>query len=359
MPKQSQGPRLVKRKGRPNWFIRYIDDKARQQKDISTGFTNREEAEEKLEEFLRDRRTKRIGLAVMHNQFTVAQALDDYAHFKMGSKSAERLSYSIEHLLGFWRDQTIDHVNIETVELYRQKGISSNRAQSTIRRELIDLRSAINHAANMNRVVPIKFPKLPKDAEPRTRWLNEGEFAKLLWAAGRNYRAKFTLRIFLIIAFYTGARKSAIMELEWNQIDFANNTMNFNKQGVEQSNKQRAFIPMPPEVRRFLLRRYERYGHLAQFVFHQKKKPNIRVKHIDKGFRAAVKLAGFTDVTPHTLRHTRISLLLQSGERQINVSNYVKVSQPTIDKVYGHHSNTDLQDMARRLGRTQKVHTTK
>lgn len=74
------------------------------------------------------------------------------------------------------------------------------------------------------------------------------------------------------------------MELEWDQIDFANNTTNFNKQGVEQSNKQRAFIPMPPEVRRFLLRRHERYGHLAQFVFHQKKKPNIRVKHIDKGF---------------------------------------------------------------------------
>ena len=171
-------------------------------------------------------------------------------------------------------------------------GVRSNRAQSTIRRELIDLRSAINHAANMNRVVPIKFPKLPKDSEPRTRWLTESDFAKLLWAGGRNHRAKFTLRIFLIIAFYTGARKSAIMELEWDQIDFSNNTMNFNKQGVELSNKQRAFIPMPPEVRRFLLRRYERYGHLAQFVFHQKKKPNIRVKHIDKGFRAAVKLAG-------------------------------------------------------------------
>jgi len=107
----------------------------------------------------------------------------------------------------------------------------------------------------MNRVVLIKFPKLPKDAEPRTRWLSAGEFAKLLWAA--------------------------------------------------------------------------------------------------------VKLAVYTDVTPHTLRHTRISLLLQSGERQINVSNYVKVSQPTIDKVYGHHCNTDLQDMARRLGRSHKVHTTK
>lgn len=358
MPKQSQGPRLVQRKNKPNWFIRYMDDRTGKQKDFSTGFKDRENAEEKLEEFLRQRRSTRIGLAVLHNQFTVAQALDDYAHHKMGAKSAERLSYSIPHLLDFWHNHTIDHINVETIERYRQIGIGSGRAQSTVRRELIDLRSSTNHAVSMNRVISLRFPKLPKDSSPKLRWLTESEFAKLLRAAGKNNQAKFTLRLFLIIAFYSGARKTAIMELEWEQVDFVNNTINFNKVNVETSNKRRPFIPIPPEIRRFLWRRFQRYAHLAPFVFHKRRNPNIRVKQIDKGFRTAVKLAKLTDVTPHTLRHTRISLLLQSGERPINVSNYVGVSVTTLLKVYGHHCNTDIQEMAQRLGRTQKVRKT-
>lgn len=359
MPKESQGPRLVRRKNKPNWFIRFIDEQTGKQKDKSTGCENREDAESVLEEFLRQRRAIRAGLAVMPNQFTIAQALDDYAHYKMGSASAERLSYSMEHILEFWQDQTLDFVNIETVERYRKRGLNNKRAQSTIRRELIDLRSAINHAINMNRVMAMKFPKLPKDSKPKQRWLTEKEFAHLLWAAGQDYRSKFTLRLFLIIAFYTGARKSAIMELEWDQIDFEQNTINFNKSSAEETNKQRAFIPMPPEVWRFLLRRFQRYSNQNSFIFHQLNNPTKRIKSIDKGFRSAVKRAGLKKVTPHTLRHTRVSLLLQSGFKQVTVSEFVKVSQPTIDKVYGHHSNADLKDIANSLGRTQKVRTTK
>lgn len=358
MPKESQGPRLVRRKNKPNWFIRYIDEDTGKQKDKSTGCKNRDDAESILEEFLRQRRAKRTGQAVMPSQFTIAQTLDDYAHHKMGSKSAERLSYSMEHILDFWQDQTLDFVNIETVESYRKRGLANKRAQSTIRRELIDLRSAVHHAINMNRVMAMKFPKLPKDSKPKQRWLNEQEFAHLLRASGQDFRSKFTLRLFLVIAFYTGARKSAIMELEWNQIDFEQNTINFNKVGIEETKKQRAFIPMPPEVCRFLLRRFQRYSNQTSFIFHQQKNPSRRVKSIDKGFRSAVKRAKLKDVTPHTLRHTRVSLLLQSGFKQVTVSEFVKVSQPTIDKVYGHHSNADLKEMANSLGRTQKVRTT-
>ncbi len=335
----------------------HFDEQTGKQKDRSTGYANREDAEAELENFLRQRRSIRMGLAVDHKEYTVAQVLDDYAHFKMGEPSAARLSYSMEHLLNYWGDQTVDYVNVETISAYLKRGKKEGRAQSTIRRELIDLRSAINHAVNMNRVLPVKFPKLPKDSPPKERWIDEREFALLLRAAGEDYRAKFTLRLFLIIAFYTGARKSAIMELEWNQIDFKRNTIDFNKNYVQSSNKKRAFIPMPPQVRWFLLLRFNRYGDRSAYVFHQKHKPDLRVKSIDKSFRAAAKRAKLNDVTPHTLRHSRISLLLQRGEVPINVSNYVKVSQPTIDKVYGHHSNTDLQEMARRIGRTQNVRT--
>ncbi len=55
MPRQSIGPRLVRRRGKPNYYIRYIDSANGQQKDVSTNTRDSEEAQEILEEFLRDR----------------------------------------------------------------------------------------------------------------------------------------------------------------------------------------------------------------------------------------------------------------------------------------------------------------
>lgn len=241
MPRKSAGPRLVRRKGKKNWYIRYIDEASGKQKDLSTGTEDRDEAEEQLEEFLRERRVLRLGHAVGPHQTTVAQIVDDYAHFKMGDDSAGRLSYSIGHILEFWQDRMLDCVNVETVKQYVK---NADRKPSTVRRELTDLRSAVNHAINMNRVTPISFPKLPKAGKPRDRWLTEPEFAKLLYAAGEDFRSKFTLRLFLMIGFYTGARKSAIMELEWSQVDFENNVIDFNKDGVLETNKRRAVTPI-------------------------------------------------------------------------------------------------------------------
>lgn len=356
MPRKSAGPRLVRRKGKKNWYIRYIDEATGKQKDLSTGFEDCDEAEEQLEEILRERRAYRHGHAVSPYQITVAQILDDYAHFKMGDDSAERLSYSIVHILGSWQDDMLDCVNVETVKQYVK---TADRKPSTVRRELADLRSAVNHAIRMNRVTPISFPKLPKAGKPKDRWLTESEFAKLLCAAGKDFRSKFTLRLFLLIGFYTGARKSAIMELEWSQVDFENNVIDFNKDGVAETNKRRAITPMAPELRRFLLRRFRRYSNQSSFLFHQKKNPSKRIKHIEKGFRAAVKRAELKNIVPHTLRHTRVSLMVQSGEKIQDVSAFMNMTYQTLEKVYAHFDKERLQEMAMRIGRSQKGRTTK
>lgn len=354
MPRQSRGPRLIKRKNKSNWFIRYIDEKSGKQKDFSTGLENRSDAEEALEEFLRLRRIERTGQAVKHNEFSVAQALDDYAYHKLDSKAAARLGYSMVHLLNFWQDQTIDHVNIETIERYRRYRLKMGHTQSTARRELIDLRSALNHPVGMKRVFPIAFPKLPTDSQPKTRWITRSEFAQLLCQAGNNRQSKFNLRLFLIIAYYTGARKASIMSLRWDDINFDNNMINFRGKTTEITNKRKAYIPMAPQIVRFLKRRAERYKHLTQFVFHRKNNPSKQVTTIDKSYRAAAKQAGLSGVTPHTLKHTRISLLLQNGESPIAVGAYTATSLPTIHKTYAHHSNKGVIEMSQRVGNEKK-----
>jgi integrase len=47
------------------------------------------------------------------------------------------------------------------------------------------------------------------------------------------------------------------------------------------------------------------------------------------------------DVTPHVLRHTRITLLLRAGVSVWDVSGLVGASPDVIQKVYGHHAADD------------------
>ncbi|WP_371739840.1 tyrosine-type recombinase/integrase [Bartonella sp. HY038] len=76
---------------------------------------------------------------------------------------------------------------------------------------------------------------------------------------------------------------------------------------------------------------------------------------MEKGFRAAARRAGLHDVTPHTLRHTRVSELAQRGEKIPNISAHMAMSEQTIWGIYAHVNNEDLQDMATRIRRSQNV----
>src|SRR5207249_4325035 len=71
-------------------------------------------------------------------------------------------------------------------------------------------------------------------------------------------------------------------------------------------NGQMRAIPMNALAREAL----ERLPTTSEFVF---AKPNGKPYHAVRGFRAACRQAGLTDVTPHTLRHTFATRLIEYG----------------------------------------------
>ncbi len=365
MPRKRQGSRLVRRKYKDqksgktlykkDWYIRYFDGQLRKWRDLSTGEEDYDQAEEVLQEFKRNQKAVARGKRYPHDMYSVARVLDEYAQFKMGTSSAERLSYSMEHLLNFFGNDTLDGVNKEAIDRYYK---TSNRARATNRRELTDLRSAISHAQEMDRIELFKFPKLGKKPEGTMKYLTREEVAMLHWSARKEYRTRFTLCLFLIIAYYSGARKGVIMDLKWVQIDFVKNTIDFRDPELEATNKRRAIVPMHPVLRSILLRRFRKYSNQSEYVFHQKKDPSKRVKSIDKGFRTSARRLNLNEVTPHTLRHTRVSEVAQAGEPIVNVAAFMAMSYQTIFEVYAHFNKDHLQDMANRIGRSHKNQTT-
>lgn len=344
MPRRRTGPRIVTRSNKRNYLIRFIDTDGRQ-KEVSTGTENRSEAEEVLEEFLRERRG--VGRPSEHRRTYIADLLADYGEYQIDTPAAaERTAYAMTHLLKFWGERTVDHVNRETIKKYVA---SAARSQSTVRRELSTLRAAINHGVAMNRMMPFGKIELPAESNPRTRWLTKNEAAQLLWEARRDYRSKYNLQLFIIVGLYTGARRGAIMELEWSQIDFDNRTLDFNKLGTLKTNKRRARIPMGRKLHGHLYRRWQNAGGTSTHVFHQKTKPAKRVLSVVKGFKKACTRARFHDVVQHTLRHTCASWMAQRGEKMIDASNYLNMSMETLSRIYAHHHPEHIKDLADRF----------
>ena len=78
------------------------------------------------------------------------------------------------------------------------------------------------------------------------------------------------------------------------------------------------------------------------------------VGSIKTGFRAAVRRAGLKHCTPHDLRRTCATWMVQDGIPTAQVARYLGDTEEMIEKVYGHHSPDYLRDAAAVLERKAK-----
>ena len=75
------------------------------------------------------------------------------------------------------------------------------------------------------------------------------------------------------------------------------------------------------------------------------------VRSVKTAFKTAVKLAKLPGkVTPHTLRHTAATWLMQAGVDKWEAAGFLGMSVEMLDRVYGHHHPDYLRKAARGLG---------
>jgi integrase len=73
---------------------------------------------------------------------------------------------------------------------------------------------------------------------------------------------------------------------------------------------------------------------------------------VKTAFKRAVKLAELPGkVSPHTLRHTAATWLMQAGADRWQAAGYLGMSVEMLDRVYGHHHPDHLQDAVRAIGK--------
>ena len=75
------------------------------------------------------------------------------------------------------------------------------------------------------------------------------------------------------------------------------------------------------------------------------------VRSVKPAFKTAVKLAKLPGkVTPHTLRHTAATWVMQAGVDKCEAAGFLGMTVEMLDRVYGHHHPDYLRKAARGLG---------
>jgi integrase len=323
MPRRRHPPRLYLDADRRQWIIR---DGAHR---VRTGVAeqDRASAERRLAEYLGEKHKPQAGPDPL-----IADILNVYStEHLQHTASAKNAAYNVGSLSRFWGTKKLSDVSAANCRTY-----CNGRTVAAARRDLEVLRAAIRHWHRHHGPLPV-IPEvvLPDKPEPRQRWMTRTEVAKLLWASRRTPH----LCRFILLGIYTGSRSGVIRKLQWDWIDFRGGTMRRRAPRANEPKNKRA--PVVRLGRRILahLRRWRRIdGRHAVYVCVYDGKPFHKIKGSwDKALRRAKLSNRDGKVTPHILRHSRATWLMQKGIDAFQAAGHLGMSVETLNRNYGHH----------------------
>lgn len=342
------------------WLIK---DRGRQ---ISTGFgaCDRAEAEKRLAEYIAakyqpERRER--GLSEIKIADVIRIYLDDVVP---GQANPQKAAERAERLLRFFGLRTLDEITGSLCRLYassrRGQGHSIKGSGGGAKRDLEDLRAAINHHSKEGLHRGLVRVALPERGKARQRWLTRDEAARLLWICWRTQEMqqgrateKHPLRHlcrFLLLGLYTGSRPGAMLTAAWERgpglsyIDLARGLFHRHAEGKAETSKRQPTVKLAPRLVAHLARWHRLdsgRGHVVLFA-------GLPVLSVKTALGRAVKLAGLSGgVTAYCLRHSCASWLVNKGIPTRKVADFLGTSEIMIEKHYGHLA-PDYQDAAAR-----------
>ncbi len=184
---------------------------------------------------------------------------------------------------------------------------------------------------------------LPPAAEPKDRWLTRREAAALLRAALHVHQTVHVARL-ILIGLYTGTRPGAILQLRWmpstagGWIDLDAGVLHRRSSTARLSRKRHPPVRIPDQLAAHL-RRWRATDLSAEpkrlHVVHYHGAP---ISKLRRSWATAAQAAGLgRDVTPHTLRHTATTWLMQAGVDIGIAAGFLGMTVDTLESVYGHH----------------------
>lgn len=335
MPRHRRAGPEIKQRGEVWYAVEYSLVKGR---SVWTSLRTKDAGEARLR--FANYLVRGSGDAVGYADVTVDQVLDWYVqdHVQRKVVDKQRQLDAIANLRVFFGDTAVGEVDVVMSQAYaaarraghvkreRKRNRSAVASNSTIRRELVVLVAAVNHAIFVKKLpkgseVAVELPAEDRvhDAAP---WITKSVLLKAI------ENAKGPLRDFILLAYYTAARRRSIEYLTKGQVDLKHGRINLQPINSPRTNKRKPIVPVYPEIRPVLERLM--VASATDYVFGEPV----------SFYRPFVDLMADLGVEahPHLLRHSRATHMLMDGEDPYKVAKLLGDTLTTVERRYGHAS---------------------
>lgn len=248
-----------------------------------------------------DAEARRLWDAADDSPWTVRRIVEGYIAdlAKSDPPSLQRRRDAWKAMRPYWENIAPALIDDEMCMDYRDE---RPVADSTARYELLMLSTALNWAEGKEHIPGRPDIWLPAKDEYKIRYLERDQFEKFFEAVKSPHA-----RLYVLLGIYTMARPSAILELEWSQVDFARRLIDLNPAGRRQTAKKRPVVPINDELYDALIAAYE--ARQGSAIIERGGEP---IQSIKKAFQAASERSG-VKATPYTLRHTGAVWAAEAG----------------------------------------------
>lgn len=340
----------------------------RKQKWIATGLPikgNKRTAEKMLRDALADAESKKT--AMLPNKLLFS----DYLQIWLGRKAAlvdevTAQGYTMlmeKHIVPYFTQKQVLLIDVtwQQVQAFLDEKRQSGRLDGKgglSPKSVREIKNLLNQAFNdairegYISINPCSLVVLPSRERPATNFYTREQLQRLMVAVEGE-----TLSPLIHVAIYYGLRRSELVGLKWNSIDFENNTLTINhtvvkvnkvvaKDKTKTKSSHRTF-PLLPEMRElFLALRQTQEENRSLFgknyiqtdyVFCWPDGRQISNDYVSHRFNELLKKHNLPHIRFHELRHSCASLLINQGIGLKEVQDWMGHSDiSTTANIYGH-----------------------
>ena len=284
----------------------------------------------------------------------------DYLHYlkvERGLSENTIASYGIDLklFLEYLRENEIPsfkQVNKEVIVNYMQAEKNNNKANSSILRSVSSLRKFFQYLAQEKIIEkdPMLLIDTPKKKQHLPQVLTKEEVEKLLHSPNTGQVLGLRDRAMLELMYATGLRISEIINLKLEDLHLTIGTL----QTLGKGHKER-IVPVGDEAIKWINRYLEearpkllkqKHSNYLFLNFHGN---NLTRQGVWKNLKAEVRKAGIQkNITPHTLRHSFATHILENGADLRIVQELLGHADISTTQIYTHLSNKQLADIYNR-----------
>jgi len=325
----------------------------------------------RAEEFLKKLLVEYEGVKVTYSKDTL---FSDYMYewLETIAGSIEQNTYEsykdiiTRYIKPYFSARRIKLQNLEPqhIQAFYNGQIKNGLSANTVLKQHANIRKALQHAVKMNIIIynPADRVTLPKKQKYIANFLNEKQINELL-ALFKNEQ----MYVVVLLAAFYGLRRSEVLGLKWNTVDFENNTITIKDTVVEYDtviDKERTktkasyrTLPLPDEIKAYLQQLRNRQlenrlflgsGYIQNdYVCKRDNGEPFRPNYVTERFYRVARRSELPRIRFHDLRHSSASLLLASGFSLKEIQEFLGHGDlGTTANIYAHLQFEAKKDMA-------------